>query len=79
VAGLTPTAKDMGLALHVEVTGPDGKIVDFYTENVLLRDGAVNHPLPIALNAASGRYRIKVVEAASGLTREAIFEVAPVK
>ena len=71
-----PSAKGVGLAFHVEVTGPDGKTIDYYTENVVMRDGLATHALPIALNAAPGSHRVTIEEVVSGLSEHATFTVA---
>ena len=58
-----------GRALHVyhlEVAGPDGKILPYYTRNLSAPDGMAECKLQFPLNAEPGRYTVTVRDAASG-------------
>ncbi|GIK98037.1 MAG: hypothetical protein BroJett029_22460 [Alphaproteobacteria bacterium] len=62
--------------LHVTAVGPDGRPVPYYSGNVILRGDSAAFPLPLALNDATGRWTVRVSDAATGRTVAATIEVA---
>ncbi|MCC7499564.1 MAG: beta-galactosidase trimerization domain-containing protein [Bryobacterales bacterium] len=50
---------------HVEVTDPAGKAVRYYSKNILARQAAA-YNLPLAVNDASGVWKVRVKDAATG-------------
>ena len=68
-------AKGCGLALHVEVDGPDGKRLDCFTQNLVSTTGTFELVLPLALNQPRGRHTVRVREVASGICAELALDV----
>lgn len=62
---------DVTLAVRMEVF-LDGNAIPAYTKNLAVK-GSVTHPIPLALNAKPGEYRIRATEIISGLTQEIVF------
>ena len=61
--------------LHVEVTGPAGKVVDHYSGNLLAPGGRATHSLPVAVNDPAGKWRIAVTDLLTSQRNEALIEV----
>jgi hypothetical protein len=64
-------------AAHVEIHSPEGKVVDYYGGNVLLRDGTAEFTVPLALDDPPGIWRVTAREPFAHQTASATFELAP--
>lgn len=73
VSILPASLADCRLVVHVEVRRGD-RILAEHTRNVSV-PGAVQHPIPLALNQEPGEYRVRVMEIISGHVQEAAFRV----
>lgn len=71
-AGPSPVATAI---FRVEVTDPAGNLVRPYSGTRLGRDGQASSPLPIALNEAAGRWRIRAVDVVSRQQQDTLVEV----
>ncbi len=56
---------------HVTVLDPAGKEAEHYSGNFLLKNGKGVFELPFALNDSPGKWKLKVKDAATGMTGEA--------
>jgi hypothetical protein len=63
--------------LHVDVIDPDGVVAVDYSGNLPAPDGRATTRLPLAVNDKTGNWRIRVRDAASGLTAGAELRVEP--
>ena len=61
--------------MHADVVDPSGNVIDHYSGNVLAPHGRAGKPIPIALNDPPGKWRIKVRDVLTGVTKSAEFEV----
>ncbi len=59
------------------VTGPDGATLPWHTRRLLVRNGAAELRLHLALDAPPGRWTIRIRDAATGIVGETATEVAP--
>ncbi|MCL5674450.1 MAG: beta-galactosidase [Candidatus Omnitrophica bacterium] len=64
-----------GLGVRVEVFGPNGKNIPYYTGRFVTANAGFNKIVPLSLNEKPGIYRITATELASGLTATANFAV----
>lgn len=55
---------------RTEVIAPDGKPVEHYAANILVRDGLGVQRLPLALNDAKGKWTIRLKDVTTGQTQE---------
>ncbi|MCC6586762.1 MAG: beta-galactosidase [Bryobacterales bacterium] len=51
---------------HVDVAGPDGKVVAHYSGNVLAVGGIATHAVPLAANDAAGVWKVTVRDVLTG-------------
>ena len=63
--------------LHVEAICPDGNCRRWHTQNVLTDHSKTQVSIPLALNAPSGEWKLRVKDVATGKTSTATFHVAP--
>lgn len=68
----TPAAMHV---IHVDVIDPSGKVVPYYSGNLLAPEGRAVKALPLALNEAGGRWQLRVRDVLTGQSRSADFEV----
>ena len=68
----TPAATHI---LHVDVTDPSGKVIDYYSGNIIASQGRAEKLLPLALNDAAGKWQIRVRDLMSGQTKSSTVEV----
>ncbi len=61
--------------MHAEVVDPSGKVVDYYSGNLLAPNGIASKVIPIAWSDAPGKWQIKVRDVLTGMTKSAEFEV----
>ena len=61
--------------VRAELYGPGGKEIPHYAQNVLVRNGMQSGVIPLALNEATGTYRVVVTDVVTGATAEAEFTV----
>jgi hypothetical protein len=61
--------------LHVEVSDPAGKVVDYYSGNLVARNGRATYRVPVAVNDAAGKWRVAVVDLMTGQRQSAEIEV----
>jgi hypothetical protein len=52
--------------LHLDVRNPDGKVVDYYSNNVFTSKGSGEHAIPFARNDTPGRWTIYAKDLLSG-------------
>ena len=62
-------------AVHVEVRNPEGKILDYYDENLQLEEGTARFSVPLALNDVAGDWTATVREPYTHETSTASFTV----
>lgn len=62
-------------AVHVEVRSPAGKTLDYYTANLPLANGVAEFSIPLALDDASGTWRVTVREPFAHQSASATFTV----
>jgi len=60
---------------HLDVIDPSGKIVDYYSGNLIAAQGHAAMRLPIAFNDSTGQWKIRVKDLLSGQTRTAAVEI----
>jgi len=65
VKGTSPNARRV---LHVDVADPTGKIVSYYSGNVIATGGMAKRRLTFALNDPPGTWEIRVTDIMSGVT-----------
>ena len=61
--------------LRIEVYGPDNKLSEAYTKNVIAEAGKYESIIPLALNEKEGEWKIKVIDVISGKIVEKKFVV----
>ncbi len=54
--------KNFPEAIHVEVRNPEGKVLNYYDKNLLLKEGNARFSVPLALNDAAGDWSVTVRE-----------------
>ncbi len=59
----------------VDVTDPAGKLVPYYSGNVLAPAGRASRLLPIAVNDPAGKWQVRVRDVLSGQQQTATVEV----
>ncbi|MCC6341295.1 MAG: beta-galactosidase [Bryobacterales bacterium] len=62
-------------ALHIDVVNPDGRIVPFYSGNLLAHGGTAAKRVALALNDPPGRWEARVKDLLSGQSKTVAFEV----
>ncbi|MCK5803842.1 MAG: beta-galactosidase trimerization domain-containing protein, partial [Lentisphaeria bacterium] len=65
--------------LHLDVFGPNGRALSHYAKNVDALDGRAVLRVPLALNNSPGNWRIRVRDAATGVSAEATFKLGSLK
>ena len=60
---------------HIDVLDPRGKVVAYYSGNVLAANGRADRILPLALNDDSGTWSVRVRDLLTGQTQSAFIEV----
>ena len=60
---------------HLDVIDPAGKIVDYYSGNLLAAHGRASKLFPVAFNDVRGTWTLRVKDLLSGQTRTAAIEV----
>lgn len=61
--------------LHLDITDPSGKTIDYYSGNVIAPHGRAAKLVPFAANDARGAWTVHVKDILSGQTRTATIEV----
>jgi hypothetical protein len=61
--------------LHLDVIDPAGKVVDYYSGNLLATSATASKLVPLAYNDAAGRWSARVHDLLSGQTKTEQFEV----
>lgn len=73
---LNPSAlKGCGLAVRVEVFGPGGKIMPWYTKKIVSQQGEFAGEIPLSLNELAGKYRLVAYDIVGGASIETAFDV----
>jgi hypothetical protein len=72
-SGVSPAAMHV---FHVDVLDPAGKVVAYYSGNVLASNGRADRLLPLALNDEAGTWSIRVRDLLTGQTQSAFVEVS---
>ncbi|HEV2099453.1 MAG TPA: beta-galactosidase [Stellaceae bacterium] len=72
--GASAAATDV---IHVEIADPAGKVVPYYSGNLLARGGAVPYPLPLAVNDKPGTWTIRARDRLGGADATARLLVEP--
>lgn len=73
----SPGMENFPEAVHLAVSGPDGKDIHYYDRNLALVSGEVHFSVATALSDAPGLWTVRVTGAYSGQTRSARFNVLP--
>jgi hypothetical protein len=61
--------------LHIDVADPSGKIVSYYSGNLLAAGGRASRLLPLAVNDPAGKWEVRVKDLLSGQSASAAVEV----
>jgi len=61
--------------VRLEVKGPDGKILPWYFQNLLVKEGEYEGIIPLCLNEKEGEYSLTLRDVASGKKTEQTFRV----
>jgi hypothetical protein len=72
-AGASPAALHV---FHLDIVDPSGKIVAYYSGNLLAPRGRVTATLPLAINDQPGHWEIRVKDLLSGQARASTVEVS---
>ncbi len=76
LAGGTPEEiANMAQVVHVEVTGPDGKELEWYRNNLLFEGKDFKISLPVSYSEIPGEYTVKVEYPTTGMKAETKFRV----
>lgn len=67
--------KDSGLAIRVEVAGPDGRIIPYYTQTIVSSNAVFNGVTSLSLDESAGNYRITARDIVSGIESVKTFKV----
>jgi len=70
-------AKSCGLGLRITITGPDGKEREEYARTLVMRNGAMETSIALALDEPTGTYTVESEEVISGLHRSVQYTVGP--
>jgi hypothetical protein len=70
--GVSPLARQV---FHVEVADPSGKVVDYYSKNLLAASNTAQFTLPLAVNDVPGAWQIRVKDIATAQSATATLEV----
>lgn len=60
---------------HLELVGPDGKLIDHYARNLLAPRGQLEVSIPLAHNDPAGQWTIRVRDVLSGVASQASAQV----
>ena len=71
-AGATAAATHV---YHVEVFGPGGSLMPYYTENLIAAGGHASKLLPLAVNDAAGGWKVRIRDSFTGETKEVTLAV----
>jgi len=63
-------------AVHIEVRGPSGKVLDYYGGDYALSEGQAEFSIPLALDDLPGRWQVSVREPFSHKTAQTSFQVS---
>jgi len=70
--GLSPAATEV---LHLDVIDPSGKVVDYYSGNIIAGSGHTAKLVPFAFNDPRGQWTLRVKDLLSGQTKTATLEL----
>ncbi len=70
-----PALNNCGLAVRVEVYGPNGQRLPYYTQKLVSLNTTFRGTIPLSLNERRGRYRLLVKDIVAGLKAESTFDV----
>ena len=70
-----PAIAKLGQVVHVEVFGPSGKLLKWYTKNHLFQGDKFSVPLPISHSEPPGRYTVVIEHTVTGAKATASFDV----
>ncbi len=65
----------MGLCVRIEVKSSDGKLLNCYTRNPIVKGSSLKGVMPVSLNAKPGTYLVYVNSISTGHRAEAYFEI----
>jgi hypothetical protein len=72
-AGPTPAATHI---FHVDVMDPAGKVMPYYSGNVLATKGRADKILPLSLNDKNGNWTVRVKDLLTGQVQTKTFELS---
>ena len=73
---LNGTSPSLGLHIvHLSLLDPKGETIAYYEENLAVSGGRIKGVIPLALNEALGKWRIKARDVATGISGEKTFIV----
>jgi len=61
--------------VRLEIKGPEGKILPWYSQNLLIKGGEYEGVIPLCLNEKEGEYSLTLRDVASGKKTEQAFKV----
>ena len=61
--------------VRAEVINPSAKVLNYYCGNVVTKSGSGEFSIPLALNAPRGKWKIKLTDIVSGISRTKEFKV----
>ena len=61
--------------IHVDVYSPAGQLMRLYGKNILTAESVITVKIPTALNDPAGQWKIKITDAATGVSGQAEFTV----
>jgi len=67
--------KDAGMCIRIEVYGPDGKVIPYYTQKLMSNKGMVEGEIPLSLDETSGNYKVIATDVATSLVVSKTFNI----
>ncbi|MBC7328415.1 beta-galactosidase [bacterium] len=61
--------------VHISLVSPKGEVIPYYEDNIAMMNGRIKGSISFALNEATGKWRLRVKDIASGVTSERTFQV----
>jgi hypothetical protein len=67
--------KDAGMCIRIEVYGPDGKVIPYYTQKLMSNKGMVEGEISLSLDETSGNYKVIATDVATSLVVSKTFNI----
>jgi len=73
-------SSSLGLHIvHLSLISPEGKTVDYYEDNLVVKGGKIKGSVPLALNEEPGKWEVRVRDVATGISIEKTFVLEGIK